>query len=65
MTAKQYRAALAALGLSQAAAGRLLDVHDATARRWAAQGVKGTAAILLWLLAAGKVSIKDVRECGQ
>lgn len=65
MTAQQYRSALAALGLNQEAASRLLAVHHATARRWAARGVTGTAAILLRLLAAGKVSIQDVRECGQ
>ncbi len=65
MTAKQYRAALADLGLTQVAAARLLGVNDATSRRWAAHGVTGTAAILLRLLATGKVAIEDVRECGK
>lgn len=65
MTRDQYKDALKKLGLDQAAASRLLAVHHATARRWACRGVTGTAAILLRLLAAGKVSIQDVRECGQ
>lgn len=36
MTAKQYRAAIAALGLSQVGAARFLGVGDRTSRRWAA-----------------------------
>ena len=36
MTSTEYRELLAALGLSQAAAARLLGVGEVTSRRWAA-----------------------------
>jgi hypothetical protein len=35
---------------AQVGAARLLGVNEATSRRWAAHGVSGTAAILLWLI---------------
>jgi transcriptional regulator with XRE-family HTH domain len=35
MTAKQYRDAIRALGLSQAGAAQFFKVDDRTARRWA------------------------------
>jgi hypothetical protein len=60
MTANQYRAALAKLGLTQVGAARLFGVNDATSRRWARFGVNGTAVLLLRLLLAGKVTIEDV-----
>lgn len=60
MTPKQYRAALAALGLTQNEFGELLGVHKGSGRRWAVQGVTGPAAILLRLLEMGKVKVKDV-----
>jgi hypothetical protein len=41
-------------------ASRLLGVNEATSRRWATHGVTGTAAILLRLMVAGKVSLEDV-----
>ena len=65
MTSTQYRAALAHLGLSQVGAARLLGVNGATSRRWAARGVTGTAAILIKLLAAGKVTVQDIRKCAK
>jgi hypothetical protein len=39
---------------------RLLGVNEATSRRWAAHGVSGTAAILLWLMMDGKVTPADI-----
>lgn len=60
MTANQYRAALAKLELTQVGAARLLDVNEATSRRWARHGVTGTAAIVLRLLAAGKITVRDI-----
>lgn len=62
MTANQYRAALAKLGLSQREAGRLLEVDERTSRRWALdeRAIPQMAAILLRLLVAGKVTVKDI-----
>ena len=60
MTANQYRAALAKLGLSQVGAARLLRINEVTSRRWAKDGVTGTAAVLLRLLVKGKITIADV-----
>lgn len=60
MTANQYRAALSKLELTQVGAARLLGVNDATSRRWARFGVTGTAAVLLKLLVAGKITVKDI-----
>ena len=60
MTANQYRAALAKLGLSQVGAARLFEVNDVTSRRWAKSGVSGTVAILLRLLVAKKITIEDI-----
>jgi len=60
MTANQYRAALAKLGLSQVGAARLLGVNEATSRRWARYGVTGVPAVLLRLLAKGKITVEDV-----
>ena len=60
MTSRQYRAALAALGLTQNEFGELLGVHKGSGRRWAVNGVTGPAAILLRLLEAGKVRTKDI-----
>lgn len=50
MTATQYRAALARLGLTQVEAARLLGVTARTSRNWAEKGVKGPGALLLGLL---------------
>lgn len=62
MTANQYRAALAKLGLSQVGAARLFGVNEVTGRRWAKNGVTGTAVILLRLLLAGKITAKDIEK---
>lgn len=64
MTANQYRAALSRLGLTQVGAARLLGVNEATSRRWARYGVTGTAAIVLRLLTAGKVTVEDIEAVG-
>lgn len=63
MTAPQYRAALARLGLSQVEAGRVLGVDPRTSRRWALgeRELPPPAAKLLSLLLAGKVSVEDVK----
>jgi hypothetical protein len=60
MTANQYRAALAKLGLPQVGAARLFGVNDVTSRRWAKSGVSGTVAILLRLLVAKKITVEDI-----
>ena len=62
MTANQFRSALARLELSQLGAARLLGADGRTARRWALdeRPVPATAAILLRLLLAGKISVKDI-----
>lgn len=62
MTANQYRAALDKLGLTQVGAARLLGVADRTSRRWAEEGVDGTAAILLRLMLAGKITAADIER---
>ena len=63
MTAREYRAALAALGLTQVGAARLLGVNDATSRRWAKHGVTGTAAVLLKLMVRDPRLLKVIEEC--
>jgi DNA-binding transcriptional regulator YiaG len=52
MTPDQYSDAIAALGLSQRAAGRFLKVGERTSRRWAAgdSPIPESAAILLRLM---------------
>lgn len=51
MTARHFRIVIGRLGISQVAAGKLLNASERTARRWAERGVTGPAAFLLWLLA--------------
>lgn len=62
MTADQYRAALAWLGLSQVAAARLLGADARTSRRWALgeRSIPPTVAVLLRLLIAGKIAQTDI-----
>jgi hypothetical protein len=64
MTAKEFRAVLDKLGLSQMDITRLLHLEKGgrTARRWAERGVVGPAAILMWLLADGKITIKQIEK---
>ena len=63
MSPKQYRYALATLGLTQAAAGCLLGVGARTSRRYAEQGISGAggpAGILLRLLLMESISERDI-----
>jgi transcriptional regulator with XRE-family HTH domain len=60
LTSREFRATLKRLGLSQAEVARLFDVDVRTVERWAAGGVHGPTAILLWLLQAGIISLNDV-----
>lgn len=62
MTANQYRAALEKLDLSQVGAAKLFGVGERTSRRWAEEGVTGTAEIVLKLMLKGKISANDVRS---
>jgi hypothetical protein len=62
VTANQYRAALAKLGLSQVGAARLFGVGERTGRRWAEVGVEGTAEVLLRLMLAGKIAARDIER---
>lgn len=63
MTPNQYRAAIKKLGLSQLAAGRLLDIGARTSRRWATDGgIPEAAAILLRLALAGKITLADIEK---
>jgi hypothetical protein len=50
MTTAQYRSALAQLGVTPTAAGRLLCVDERTSRRYSSRGVSGAPEILLKLL---------------
>lgn len=52
MTAQEYRAALAELGLSQVGAGRLMGVSPRTAQNYATDGPSGPAALAVRLLLA-------------
>lgn len=61
MTADQYRTVRDELGLRQLEAARLFGVTDRTARRWATDGVTGSAVIALRLLAWGRITMDDVR----
>jgi transposase len=61
MTPNQYRATLHKLGLSQREAGRILQVGERTSRRWASEGgIPETAAKLLRLAVAGKITVDDI-----
>lgn len=50
MTPNEYRAAIAALGLSQVKAGKLLGVNERTSRVWAKDGAPPSVAIALTAL---------------
>lgn len=62
MNAKQYRAALDKLGLSQLRAGELFRVGARTSRRWALDEARipGPVAILLSLLLKKRVKLEDI-----
>lgn len=52
MTADEYRAAIARLGLTQIGAGEVLGVSPRTAQTYAAEGPSGPAALAIRLLLA-------------
>ena len=60
MTAKQYRAAIERLGLSQERAGELLGASKRSGQNWAANGPPPAEAILIRLMLAGKVTAGDI-----
>lgn len=64
MTTSQYRAALTRLDLSQVGAARLVGADPRTGRRWALgeRPIPDCVAILLRLLLAKKITIKDVED---
>jgi DNA-binding transcriptional regulator YiaG len=66
MTAKQFRAALDQLGLTQAAVARLLNMADRGVRHWylGTAQISPVAAIIVRLLLAGKITVDDVAEAG-
>jgi hypothetical protein len=66
MTPTQYREALAALRLSQVKAAGLFAADPRTSRRWALGElpVPACVAIVLRLLVAQKITLKDVKEAG-
>lgn len=64
MTANQFRAALDRLKLSQLGAAKLVGADPRTARRWALDeaAVPACVAILLRLMLAGKITVKDIEN---
>jgi hypothetical protein len=60
MTAAQYRSALAQLGLTPTAAARLLGIDERTSRRYARQGVRGPADLLIRLVLTKRVTATDI-----
>lgn len=62
MTADDYRATLAALGLSQARLSRLLKVDKATPNRWALETapIPRAVELLLRALASGRLTVEDL-----
>lgn len=62
MSAEQYVAAMAKLGLTHAGAAEFLDVNEATSRRWArgARRVDPPAARLLAFMLAYDLTVDEV-----
>ncbi len=62
MNSGQFRSILNRLGLSQLEAARIFGIGERTARRWAAgiARVPHTVALLLLLLADGKISLTHI-----
>ena len=62
MTGKELKRALERLEVSQLGAGRLLGVDGRTVRAWIADAARipESVAILVRLLAAGKIAIADI-----
>ena len=64
MTAKQFRAALDRLNISQLGAAKLFQSNERTVRRWAIgeRSVPATVAIMLKLMVAGKITAADIES---
>lgn len=62
MTPEQFRAAYAALGLTQVGVGRFLEVNGRTVRRWASGSapIPSAASKLLLLMCALKLTPQKV-----
>jgi hypothetical protein len=58
MTSAEYRALLRGIGLSQAAASRMLGVHPASSRRWASKGGP-SAPIARFLILVAALGLSD------
>jgi len=63
MTSNQLRGLIDRLGQTQIGLAALLGVHDVTMRRWCRYGVDGLPAIVLKLLANGKIKLRDIEVC--
>jgi len=62
MTAKQYQAAIDAIGLSQRSAAKFLGVHERTSRKWIAGGpIPEPVALLLRYMVRHKLTPQDIR----
>jgi len=63
MTAKEYRALIEQIGLSQVAAGKFLGAHPRTSRRWASAEdeapIPRPVALLLRYMARHKLTPED------
>jgi DNA-binding transcriptional regulator YiaG len=64
MTAIQFSAAIARLGLSQVGTARLFNANDRTVRRWISgdRTVPDAVGVILRLLIANKITIEDVES---
>lgn len=62
MTPEAVNAALDKIGLGMTALSRLLQTGRSTIYRWKEGGTDGCNALLLRLVASGKVTIEDVEE---
>ena len=59
----ELRRILDKLGITLAELARLCRIHPVSARRWGSTGVPdGPAAVLIRLLAAGKISAKTIER---
>lgn len=64
MTAKQYVAALEALGMTQRGAARFLGIDERTSRRWAnnEQDVHLSVALLLRVMVESKITPEEAYQ---
>ena len=60
MPAKEYRKAIAIVGLSQLGAARFFKAGPRTGQRWAAKGPPNGIALCLQIMLALKLSANDV-----